>query len=275
MTNRIDTIFRELRDNSQNALMPFITAGYPDLPTTAALLPALENAGASICEIGFPFSDPIADGPVIAASMHEALENGFELDALFQTIHGVRDQINLGLVAMVSYSIVHRVGLNAFVNKCAEAGFDGFIFPDLPVEESGLARQTALDAGMTCSLLVAPNSTSDRTQQIAAACTGFVYLMARIGITGERSDTPEIQHMVDLLRHKSNVQTPIACGFGIATAEAVNAVTRHADAAIVGSAIVKRMTALVEQDVTQEHLVQSVASFVHELACGLSQAKSA
>src|SRR5690606_33069527 len=136
------------------ALMPFITAGYPDLETSLALLPRLERAGASIVEIGIPFSDPIADGPVIASSMHEALERGFRFRALLKALPAVRWKVNVGLVAMASYAIAHRIGLERFIQACAAAGFDGFIFPDLPVEESDEARRAAANEGTTCSLLI-------------------------------------------------------------------------------------------------------------------------
>jgi len=268
--NRIDDIFAELRGNGKTALMPFVTAGYPDLETTATLLPALGDAGASICEIGIPFSDPIADGPVIAASMHDALERGFDIEKMFAMIGEVRSTTSMGLVAMVSYSIVHRYGLGDFVGRCAEVGFDGFIFPDLPVEESGEAREVVAAAGMSCSLLIAPNTADDRAREIARASTGFVYLLARVGITGERSDVPEIGGLVERLRvDEGGMDTPIACGFGIGSAEAVRAVTQHADAAIVGSAIVKRMAVMVEDGVGREEMVERVGEFVGELAGGL------
>ena len=271
--NRIDDMFAELRGRGKTALMPFVTAGYPDLETTAALLPAFEEAGASICEIGIPFSDPIADGPVIAASMHEALERGFDIDKMFAMIEGVRPTTSMGLVAMVSYSIVHRYGLVDFVGRCAEVGFDGFIFPDLPVEESREAHDVVADAGMRFSLLIAPNTPIDRAREIAKVSTGFVYLLARVGITGERSDVPEIGGLVTQLRggggDGEGMNTPIACGFGIGSAEAVRAVTQHADAAIVGSAIVKRMAKMVEDGLSQEVMVEKISEFVSELAGGL------
>ena len=277
-TNRIVHIFTELRKQKKSALMPFITAGYPDLETTAALLLALEQAGASICEIGIPFSDPIADGPVIAASMHDALERGFDLEEMFAMIKSVRPTVSMGLVAMVSYSIVYRYGLNKFVNRCADAGFDGFIFPDLPIEESADARAAAKKAGLTCSLLIAPNTPIDRAREIAEASTGFVYLLARVGITGERSDAPEIGGLVEQLRGSSGgsgsgescaMKTPIACGFGIGSPDSVLAVTQHAEAAIVGSAIVKRMEQMVDTEITCDVMTKRISEFVRELAGGL------
>lgn len=247
--------------------MPFITAGFPDLETTAGLIPAIERAGASICEIGLPFSDPIADGPVIAASMHEALQRGLRLSHVFETIRAARPHTKMGLVAMVSWSIVQRRGTEAFIKECASAGFDGFIFPDLPLEESDEARALAKSAGLTCSLLIAPTTPAERAEAIARACTGFVYLIARTGITGVRSDAPEIESRVVALRAVTDL--PIACGFGIGSADAVRAVTRHADAAIVGSAIVRRLADVREAPVQQRIAV--VEEFVRQLAAGLAQ----
>lgn len=247
--------------------MPFITAGFPDLDTTAPLIAAMERAGAGICEIGLPFSDPIADGPVIASSMHEALSHGLQLAHVFEMIRAVRPTTKLGLVAMVSWSIVHRRDPQAFIEECAASGFDGFIFPDLPLEESAEARAMAQRVGLTCSLLISPTTPPDRAAAIARACTGFVYLLARTGITGVRSETPEIESRVKALRAVTDL--PIACGFGIGSADAVRAVTRHADAAIVGSAIVKRLADATDEPLPQR--IQSIESFVRELAGGLTQ----
>lgn len=247
--------------------MPFITAGFPDLDTTGPLISAMERAGAGICEIGLPFSDPIADGPVIASSMHEALSRGLQLSQVFDVVRAVRPTTKMGLVAMVSWSIVHRRDPQAFIVECAACGFDGFIFPDLPLEESAEARAMAQGAGLTCSLLVSPTTPADRAAAIARACSGFVYLLARTGITGVRSETPEIESRVRALRAVTDL--PIACGFGIGTADAVRAVTEHADAAIVGSAIVKRLADVADASMAQR--VKTIESFVRELAGGLAQ----
>ncbi|MFG0328407.1 MAG: tryptophan synthase subunit alpha [Phycisphaerales bacterium] len=264
---RIEAIFTALRDEGRTGLMPFVTAGYPDLPTTASLLRRFDEVGASICEVGVPFSDPIADGPVIASSMHETLERGFHLDDLFRTIEEVRPLVGLGLVAMTSYSIAHRCGIEAFVTRCAAAGFDGLIFPDLPVDESEEARGLASDAGLTCTLLIAPTTPDARAAEIANACTGFVYLLARTGITGERDDAPEVESRVARLREVTDL--PIACGFGVSSVDAVRAVTKSADAAIVGSAIVRRLSEL--HDASREELVDRIGDFVGELAGGLAR----
>jgi tryptophan synthase alpha chain len=220
--------------------MPFVVGGHPAPGATAPLLAAIERAGAPIVEIGFPFSDPIADGPVVSQAMHRALAAGATAERLLEEVAGVRASVGLGLVAMVSVSIVHRLGgPGAFVGRATDAGFDGFIFPDLTLEESGPYRAACAAHSASCSLLVAPTSPPARAAAIASACSGFVYLLARSGITGERQDMPSIEQPVRALR--ASTQLPIAAGFGISRAEHVRAVLAHADAAIVGSALVRRI----------------------------------
>jgi len=264
--SRIDSIFQSLRDADRKALMPFVTAGYPSLDATRAILPAIEQAGGSICEIGFPFSDPIADGPVISASMTDALATGTTPGKVLDVIRDVRDQTNLGLVAMVSYSIVYRIGLPAFVERAKAAGVDGFIFPDLPIEEAESTAAIVRDAGLTSSLLIAPTTPPDRAQRIAKLCSGFVYVVARTGITGEREDAPEgLAERVAQLRNVTDL--PIAVGFGIGKPQHVAAVVEHADAAIVGSALVRKITQ--HRDASPQTIAAEVGKFVADLATGL------
>lgn len=238
--NRIDHIFETLGKQGGKALMPFITAGDGGVEAMGQIIPALERGGASICEVGIPFSDPIADGPVIQAAMTRSLDHGTSVEQVFEQIAGVRDQTELGLVAMVSYSIVYRIGLNTFVKQAADAGFDGFIFPDLPLEESQAARDAAANAGLILSMLIAPTTPIERAQQIAAASSGFAYVVSRRGITGESSALPpELPDRLAKLRDVTDA--PMAVGFGISTADQVRDVVAVSDAAIVGSALVRRM----------------------------------
>jgi tryptophan synthase alpha chain len=242
--NRIDRIFSGLRERGGKALMPFVCADFPRPGTLAGVLSAVAEAGADIIEVGFPFSDPIADGPVIAAAMHQALETGSTPAGIFEQVRQTRSGTDVGLVAMVSVSIVHRFGAVRFVTASRDAGFDGFIFPDAPLEESADLCAHAAEAGMTASLLIAPSTSRERAAKIAQASTGFVYLLARAGITGERDEAPDVARRVAQLREVTDL--PIACGFGISTPQHVRAVTEHADAAIVGSALVRRMSAAMQ-----------------------------
>jgi tryptophan synthase alpha chain len=270
--NRIERIFSDLRARGGKALMPFLTAGDPDLATTAKLLPALEAAGAHVVELGVPFSDPIADGPVIQASMTYALEQRTTVHGFFEMVRSVRPTVNLGLVAMVSYSIVHRTGREQFIRQAADAGIDGFIFPDLPLEEAEATRKLVRDAGLILSMLIAPTTPIERAEQIAQASSGFVYVLSRSGITGEQRSLPaDLPQRLSRLRQATNL--PMAVGFGISTAQQVREVVAVADAAIVGSAMMRRVAEYRGQG--GEAVVKHVAQFTRELAGGLRQAEAA
>ena len=194
--NRIDALFQRLRADGRRALMPFITAGDPDLPTTAALITELVERGADMVELGIPYSDPIADGPVIAASYHRALENGVKLDHVFQTLRTLRAETAHGrltaapVVTMVSYAIVHRSGTENYLREAAVSGVDGLIVPDLPVEESEALLREATAHGLKLIQLVTPTTPRDRALQIARTTTGFLYYVSVAGITGERTTLP-------------------------------------------------------------------------------------
>ena len=236
--SRIREAFRPSGDAQPRcAVMPFVTAGYPDLATTERFLAGARAAGADLVEIGFPFSDPIADGPIIAESMHEALLAGVTPTEIFRMAARVPDAPPL--VAMVSVSIVERIGAAEFIAHAVEAGFAGFIVPDAdPIAARELASIAERHGAGWCPL-VSPTTSEPRRRELAATATGFLYLLARIGITGERSDAPEVGDGVAALRSLSRV--PVAVGFGISRPEHVAAVARHADGAIVGSAIVRAM----------------------------------
>ncbi len=270
--SRIPIIFQSLRAANRKALMPFICGSHPRTGDTARLLPAMASAGASIVEIGYPFSDPIADGPVIAAAMHDALLSGATPAGVHAEVAAARaGGCNIGIVAMVSVSIVTRIGADRFITDARQAGIDGFILPDVPLEECDDLLAKVRDAGLTTSLLVAPATDAKRAERITRACSGFVYILARAGITGDTSGaaiaTDSLASRVRELR--SITDLPLAVGFGISNAEHVRQVVHGAgaDAAIVGSALVRRLSdaARAGQDV-----VGAGESFVRDLARGLA-----
>lgn len=267
--SRIPAIFAELRTRKAKALMPFVCGGYPGPGDLQRVLPGLERGGASVVEVGIPFSDPIADGPVIAAAMHEALGKGATPAGVLKEIGAARAGLKLGVVAMVSVSIVQRIGGERFIDDAKRAGVDGFIFPDLPLEESGELIGLCRSAGLTASLLVAPTTEPARAEAIARSCSGFVYLLARAGITGEGASVQAeaIAARVKMLRSATDL--PIACGFGISSAEHVRQVVSQggADAAIVGSALVRRMSQAAEQG---RDAAAEAEMFCRELAKGLA-----
>jgi len=265
---RIDVIFEELRETNRRALMPFVCAGHPRTDALPEILLSLQDAGASIVEIGIPFSDPIADGPIIAAAMHKAIQSGCTPGIVLDQVNSVRDRLRIGLVAMVSISIMQRLafgaGPAAVVARFRDAGIDGFIFPDLPLEESDAWRSAAAEAGLSCTFLIAPTTSLARATKIAQASTGFLYLLARSGITGERSEMPDLSGRIAELRQVSKL--PIAVGFGISSPDHVRHVVQTADAAIVGSALVRRVS-----DATPDQSPAQVAGdFCRQLAAGLA-----
>jgi len=259
---RIDDIFARHRAAGTTALMPYVTGGHPTLATTRGVLRSLQDAGASIVEIGFPFSDPIADGPVIAEAMHAALLAGVTPTDLMDLVREVRPETELGLVGMVSQSIVERIGVEPFVAEAAAAGFDGLIVPDVDVVAARTVRAIADDRGLTLSMLVAPTTSPQRTEQLAGLSSGFIYLLARAGITGEQSEAPQLARRIEALRNVTDL--PVAVGFGISTPEHVRAVTETADAAIIGSALVRRMT-------EADDPIAAARRFVTELAGSLAR----
>ncbi len=244
--------------------MPYITAGYPDLDTTAKLLQRLDHAGCQGIEVGFPFSDSIADGPVIQDSFYRALENGFQVDDLFKTIASIRSKVSAGLLAMVSMSIVRRWGIEDFARKAAEAGFDGLIVPDVPVDECDSLAAIASEAGLCNVLMVAPTTSDARCAEIAAKGSGFIYVIASKGITGERTSVAD-DLASNVAKMRAQTTLPLIVGFGINTPEHVAKVCEEADGAIVGSAIIRRMTESVVAGQTSDELVDSIGQYVDEL----------
>jgi tryptophan synthase alpha chain len=252
--------------------MPFITAGDPDLPTTAALIAEMVARGAHMVEVGIPYSDPIADGPVISASYHRALVKGVRLDRIFKTLKGLRTGATAATVAdapivtMVSYAIVHRVGPERYLKDAVDAGVDGLIVPDLPVEEAEGLLGLATERDLKLIQLVTPTTPRDRALKIARTTTGFLYYVSVAGITGERKALPaELTENVAWLR--SQTELPICIGFGISSPEHIRTLAPVADGLIVGSALVRR---LADAEVlASSNVVPTIGRFIAELAAEL------
>jgi tryptophan synthase alpha chain len=254
--------FKSLREKKQIALMPFVPAGYPDLQTTAATIQSLANAGASIIEVGVPFSDPIADGPVIQEAFTQTLKNKFHVNDLFSMIGTVRSQVNIPLAAMVSYSIVFRYGLAKFLTNAKMCGFDGLILPDLPPPEAQRVCEQVRAAGLDTILFIAPTTTPQRRAEIAKLCSGFIYYLSVSGITGERQALPaDLRENVKQIKSLSD--NPVCVGFGISKAEHVKQLSEIADGAIVGTAVVRRMKAHASEG--PQAIAASVGEYCKEL----------
>jgi tryptophan synthase alpha chain len=236
--NPIDELFQRLRSQKRKAFIPFVTAGDPDLETTAALIGELARRGAGPIEIGFPYSDPIADGSVIQASYTRALNRGLQVDDIFQCIRKLACAVPL--VAMVSYSLVHHRGPEKFVTQAQAAGFIGAIVPDLPVEEADELTRLAAARDFKLVHLVTPTTPRQRAVRIAKASTGFLYVVSVTGITGERAQLPA--ELIDQLRWlRTQTDMPLCVGFGISTPEHVRMLRDHVDGIIVGSALVRHL----------------------------------
>jgi tryptophan synthase alpha chain len=275
--NRIDALFSRLRTENRRALMPFVTAGDPDLTTTAMLITELVNRGAHLVEVGIPYSDPIADGPVIAASYHRALERGVKVAHIFQTLRTLRAEgsarINeTPLVAMVSYAIIYRLGMDRYLNDAATAGLDGLIVPDLPVEESADLMDRATRRGLKLIQLITPTTPRERAVEITRSTTGFVYYVSVAGITGERQSLPaDLVDTVAWLRTQTIL--PICIGFGISGPDQVRQLAPVADGLIVGSAIVRRLGEAINR--SRPEVVREIGQFVGALAQVLAEPREA
>lgn len=266
---RIAEVFAARQKQQQMAFMPFLTAGDPDLQVTSRLIEELSKAGADLIEIGFPYSDPIADGPVIQSSYTRALNAKLKIPAIFAAVKGVADRISTPLVAMVSYAIIFRMGNDAFVKQAADSGFSGLIVPDLPGDESDEFFQLVQRHGLDLIQLVAPTTPPDRAARILKNASGFVYCIAVAGTTGARESlAPQLAEMLKSLR--SQTKLPLAVGFGLSRAEQVEQLRGMAEGAIVGSAIVRHLEEMAghpeEVDASIRSLVQyatGIATVAH------------
>ena len=219
------------------AFIPFITCGDPDLATTEQLIYALERAGADLIELGIPFSDPTAEGPVIQAANLRALAAGTTTDKVFDLVRRVRKNTAIPLAFMTYANVIFSYGIERFANTAADAGIDAIILPDVPYEEAAEFEVPFAQAGITRISMIAPTS-HQRIATIAKQAHGFVYCVSSLGVTGVRSDiTTDIRAMVDLVKRQQDI--PCAIGFGISTPEQAHHIATQSDGVIVGSAIVK------------------------------------
>lgn len=266
--SRISEKFNELRQRNRIALVSYITAGDPSLDATAEIAVKLEESGADIIELGVPFSDPMADGPVIQLASERALAGGATLAGVLETVRKIREKSSVPIILFGYYNPFFKYGLERIVKDAAEAGADGFLIVDLPPEEAGEFKVHTDKAGLDIVFLLAPTSTSDRIGLVAENASGFVYLVSVTGVTGER---PEMNYSLEGLTNEIRQTTglPVGIGFGISSPEQVKGLSGYADAVIVGSAIVR----IIEQYGSEkEKLLNELSGFVGGLsaACGRS-----
>ncbi|HEX9478392.1 MAG TPA: tryptophan synthase subunit alpha [Methylomirabilota bacterium] len=262
--SRLDATFGALRARRERALVAYFTAGDPSLAITRKLVVEAARRGADVIELGIPFSDPLADGPVIQRATQRALAAGVTLPRVLELVREMRGEVSAPLVFLTYYNPILAFGLKAFCRTSVEAGIDGVIVADLPPEESGPLRAEAVAAGLDLIHLVAPTSTPERMRRIARASEGFVYMVSLTGVTGERAAlAPELTQQLRALR--AITTKPVCVGFGIGTPEQAALVGQLADGVIVGSAIVR----LVEQHGASAELLTRVGDFIAGLKAPL------
>ena len=265
--NRIEAKFKELQNENKKAFMPYICAGDPTLDLSRKLLLTLEKAGADLIEFGIPFSDPIADGPIIQKASERSLCHGTSLNQILNLVSDLRNETNIPITLMGYYNPIFQMGVGEFCQRAADVGADGIIIPDLPPEEA----ETLLEAVSNCDLatifLVAPTSTSNRIVRIAELSKGFIYCVSVTGVTGVRDViSGEVRSMVTEIRKYT--EKPICVGFGVSTPMQAQQVAQVADGVIVGSAIIK----VIEENLDDESaMLLNVKRFAEGLVKGVKE----
>jgi tryptophan synthase alpha chain len=241
--NRIAKAFEKLKSENKRGFIPFVTAGDPDLETTRRLLIELAQAGATVIELGVPFSDPMADGPVIQRASERALKHGFGIEEILEVAREAQKEIEIPIVLFSYFNPLLRYGLERLSREAKEAGVDGVLITDMTPEEADEALSLLQANNLDLIFLVAPTSTDERLRMIAGKASGFIYAVSRAGVTGAREQmSRDAETLVQRVRKFSSL--PVAVGFGISSPEQVSEVWRYADAAVVGSAIVKEIEKL-------------------------------
>ncbi len=270
MTSRISTVFNDLKAKQQMAFMPFITAGDPDVATTQKVIRTLAEAQVNFIEIGFPYSDPIADGPVIQASYTRALQAKVHVTDIFAALKDLKHEELPPLIGMVSYAIIFRTGLETFLTHCVDAGVSGLIIPDLPGNEADEVFAMVQSAGIDLIQLIAPTTPQTRVKQILSCCSGFVYCIAVAGTTGERHEVQDA--LLDQLKWlRKETDLPLAVGFGISRPENVAPLRGLAEGVIVGSAIVRHFQKIADGEQTVEEALSDVGVFAAEMSAAAHQ----
>ncbi len=261
MMNRIDKAFKGLKKSRRKAFIAFVTAGYPDLKTTEKLVLAFEAAGVSIIELGVPFSDPVADGPVIQAASYEALRRGVSLKKILGCVRRLRARTQIPMLAMTYFNPVLQYGLSRFIVDARSSGLDGVIIPDLPPEEETAFVRQAARSGLYAISFIAPTTSGPRARMILKKARGFLYYVALTGVTGVRRELPaELESQVRKVRRMAG-SLPVCAGFGVSTRSQARSVASWCDGVIVGSAIVKK----IAENLKRPDLVNRVSRFVASL----------
>ena len=263
----IDQTFATLKSQQRKAFIPFLTAGDPDLDFTGEVVQELARRGCSLCELGIPYSDPIADGPVIQASYTRALDQQIQVSQIMEKVQSWTTELEMPLITMVSYAIIYRHGLEAYVQRAQEAGISGAIVPDLLIDEADALADICRREDFSLIQLVTPTTPRERAIQIAESSSGFLYYVSVTGITGERQKLP-VELTEDVAWLKEQTDLPICIGFGISRPEHVQLLGSVADGIIVGSAIVRQFADLANR--SRPEVVESIGKFVDSLLTTLN-----
>ena len=263
--NRIDQCFKRLRENGSKGFIAYIGAGDPDLDATKTLSLRLSESGVDILELGVPFSDPLADGLVNQLAAQRGLKSGTTPEGVLNTVKAIRQESNIPIVLYIYFNLMHRRGLDQFIQSAAEAGVDGILALDLPPEEADEYQDLMKQAELASICLIAPTTPEARIQTIAARGAGFIYYISREGVTGMRKDiVSSLGQRVALIRKYTDL--PIAVGFGVSTADQVCQVAANCDAVVVGSAIVNQ----IAKHGNDPKMPAQLGKFVKRLTSGLN-----
>jgi len=264
--SRIARTFATLRAEGRTGLVTYAAAGDPDLARSAEVLRALDRAGADLIEVGVPFSDPLADGPVIQRAAERALASGTTLARVLDLIRDLRPELHAPLVLFTYANPVARMGFEQFAARASAAGVDGVLTLDLPLEEAHQVRDRFSEAGLDTIFLLSPTTTTDRIRRAATLGSGFLYGISRLGVTGARQEIASSAEML-VTRIRSETTLPIAVGFGLSQPEHVAEVGRWADAAVVGSALVN----VIASHGASPGLADAVETYVRWLKAGTAR----
>ena len=264
--SRISQTFDSLQEKGEKALIPFITAGYPDLATTEKLIFEIEKNGADLLELGVPFSDPMADGPVIQYSSERALQKGTTLKMILKLVKKVRLKTDIPIILMGYYNPFFSYGLKRFAEDAKRVGVDGILVVDLPPEEAGDMITQAGKVGLDLIFLLAPTSNDERIDRIVKNTTGFIYYVSVTGVTGVRSTLDrDIRKQVERIKKITSI--PIGVGFGISTPQQAKTIAKWADAVVVGSAIIKK----IRESKSPKAMVSGVGKLTKSLKQAIAQ----
>lgn len=258
--NRIDKAFRQLRQENKKAFIPYICYGDPDIKVTEKLITLLSNNGVDMIELGYPFSDPLADGPTIQEATQNSLKHEITVEKYLSTVKKIRNKTEIPLIIMTYYNIIFNYGINKFIEKASEVGLDGAIVPDLPVEESSKFVDFSSKRQFRLIHLISPATSKERMKKIVNKSTGFIYYVSLTGVTGARKKLSDVIE-TDVRFLKSLTSKPICVGFGISKPDHVKKIKKFADGIIVGSAILN----ILHENFPPRDIYDKVRKFVQKM----------